>query len=144
MKIKERHWESVWDNGLTIRLLMKFLKKHGIAHRIYEQFCEQSKNKHNLWFWSGVYPSIYSVGGVYLAFACPTKIGERYPQKDLVLAQLWRFEVIANIEEYKHICPSHSIDLYNSIKSAIILNGNRGSEEVKTLFEKYNFKPYRQ
>jgi hypothetical protein len=93
--INLEYWKgTIWDDGLTIKLLVKFMKEHHCMHRIYTRVFKLLPR----YYWSELYyPSIYSVGGFFLRYG---KDIRSYQEKgmpimdDLVLSQLWKFYVL--------------------------------------------------
>ena len=117
-----------WDNGLTQKLFIKFLKKYGLMDALY---------------------AIRGIGytfrplsirrmGDFFIEVFETFEDERYfrcSYNRLQLSQLWRFYLLENVDEY----PNRDRDLMRStITSSISNNGYRESKEIRELFEKYN------
>ena len=117
-----------WDNELTQKLFVKFLKKYGLMDALYAI--------------RGIgYTfrplSIRRIGDFFIeVFETPED--ERYfrcSYNRLQLSQLWRFYLLENVDEY----PNRDRDLMRStITSSISNNGYRESKEIRELFEKYN------
>ena len=117
-----------WDNGLTQKLFVKFLKKYGLMDALYAI--------------RGIgYTfrplSIRRIGDFFIE-VFETFEDERYfrcSYNRLQLSQLWRFYLLENVDEY----PNRDRDLMRStITSSISHNGYRESKEIRELFEKYN------
>ena len=117
-----------WDNGLTQKLFIKFLKKYGLMDALY---------------------AIRGIGytfrplsirrmGDFFIEVFETFEDERYfrcSYNRLQLSQLWRFYLLENVDEY----PNRDRDLMRStITSSISNNGYRESKEIRELFKKYN------
>ena len=137
--IKLEYWKGkIWDDGLTIKLLIKFMKEHHCIHRIYTRTFKLLP----IYYWNELYyPNIYSVGRFFLTYGkdirrCQENGGVPIID-DLVLSQLWKFYVLERIEMYPQ---QHRTELKGVLTAQIKNNGYRGDEEVKRLFEIHNLR----
>ena len=137
--IKLEYWkDKIWDDGLTLKLLVKFMKEHHCMHRIYTRTFKLLPR----YYWSKLYyPMTYNVGGFFLRYGkdirrCQENEGMTIVD-DLVLSQLWKFYVLERIEMYPQ---PYRTELKETLTFQIRNNGYRGDEEVKRLFEIHNLR----
>lgn len=138
--IKLEYWKgNIWDDGLTLKLLVKFLKEHKLMHRVYTKVFKLLPE----YYWQGLYyPTTFSVGGFFLRYGkdIEKNLDNEPFMEDLVISQLWKFYVLERIDMYPQI---HRNKLLGALTFQIRNNGYRGDEEVKRLFEIHNLKPTR-
>lgn len=117
-----------WDNGLTQKLFIKFLKKYGLMDALYA-----IKG-----FGYKLRPVSIRMITDYFIDVFPHVEDEHYFRCSygrLQLSQLWRFFLLEHVDEY-HEKDRKNIKSY--ITSGLSNNGYRGSKEVRELFKKYN------
>jgi len=134
-------WSDKWDNGVTIKLFVKFLKKKHVMHRLYAKLMVDSVYQLRNRILT-CYPSVYAIPSLYIRYCIDEKRArgknDGIPTKeDLVESQLWKFYILKHIDKY----PS---DLRNGVKNVVKekleSNGTRGSDKIKHLMEKHGIK----
>ena len=131
MYILQKAWNEEWDKGLTLKLFVKFLKKHHYLQNFYGYI-----HRKNCGF---LYPPISHIPDMFMSY------GKNYKgfvangfisiKKDLVLSQLWRFYVLRRIDKY----PERSREkIKEFLIGRIKYNGVRDDGRLKRLFNKYN------
>jgi len=129
----EYKWKgTIWDKGITIKLLVKFMKEHHLMHQAYlraNRFLPIELQEQLY------YPPIDAVGKLFLKYGKNTRksVGNGIPcQEDLVLSQLWKFYVLERISQYPQ---KYQKSLIESLRFHLLNNGTRGSKEVEKLFK---------
>lgn len=128
-------WTDVWDNGVTIKLFIKFLKERHILHRLYGREYHYSVYSVERFRY---YPSVCGIPSLYIKFgADQAKKVELYGascNEDLVESQLWKFYILKHLNKY----PAHCrYEINNYVRERIASNGWRGSEKVRELMEEH-------
>ena len=130
-------WTYVWDNGITIKLFIKFLKERHILHRLYGK--EYSDSVYSVDTFS-YYPSLTSIPSLYIRFGANQENKGNYritSKEDLIESQIWKFYILEHLDEYPAHC-RYEINKY--IRERIASNGWRGSEKVRELMEEHEIK----
>ena len=134
-------WSDKWDNGVTVKLFAKFLKKKHVMHRLYAKLMEDSVYQLRNRIHITSYPSVYAIPSLYIRYGIDEIARDKNDgiptNEDLVESQLWKFYILKHIDDY----PS---DLRNGVKNVVKekleSNGTRGSDKIKHLMEKYGIK----
>ena len=140
---KLEYWKcKVWDDGLTLKLLVKFLKEHKLMHRVYTNVFKLLPN----YYWNELYyPNPFGIGGFFLRYGKDIRSYQENGgipiMNDLVLSQLWKFYVLERIDMYPQ---PHRSELKKALTFQIRNNGYRGDEEVKRLFEIHHLTPIKK
>lgn len=119
-----------WDNGLTQKLFVKFLKKYGLMDALYAiKGIGYTFRPLSIRRISDFFIDVFESTDDEYYFRCS--------YNRLQLSQLWRFYLLENVDKY----PYPNGDRYlmkNDITSSISHNGYRESKEIRELFKKYN------
>ena len=138
MYILRKAWNEEWDNGLTLKLFVKFLKKHHCLQNFYGYI---HRNGDDFLDGGFLYPPMSHIPDMFMSY------GKNYKgciangfisiKKDLILSQLWRFYVLGRIDKY----PERSKEkIKEFLIGRIEYNGVRDNKKLKRLFNEYNIK----
>lgn len=126
-------WTDIWDNGVTIKLFVKFLKERHILHRLYGKGYRDSVYSVVTFSY---YPSACAISSLYIKFGVDqAKKDERYGipcKEDLVESQMWKFYILEHLNKYPI---ERRYEVEKCVREKIASNGWRGSEKVRELME---------
>ena len=111
------------DDKVTIRLFRQFARANDIKMDVLYE---------NIGTFVKLYSDCASIGDLYLF--CGRRRSATLTLKDLVLSQLWRFHVYANLKYYN---TDMKYKLKSNLTSAIKTNGHRDDKRLKKLFTKH-------
>lgn len=131
--ISQKKWNKEWDNGLTMKLFIEFLKKHNCVQNFYGYM-----TTYRDWF---IYPNCSNIGRMFIKFGKSIEEGKKNDgiirQKDLQLSQLWKFYLLERLEKFPE---NNRKTIKLTLEEQLEINGIRKSQEIKDLFVKHGFK----
>jgi hypothetical protein len=129
--ISQEKWNKEWDNGLTMKLFIEFLKKHNCVQNFYGYMTTYRRDLFS-------YPNCSNIGRMFIKFGKSIeedkKNGDIICLKHLQLSQLWKFYLLERLEKFPE---NNRKTIKLHLEEQIERNGIRNSQEIKGLFVKY-------
>ena len=145
MNILHRDFKQIWDCGFTMNLFIRFLKKHHLVHKLYGKNCVSNDDSIFVLRYLGnkmtkqYYPSSDDARRLYVRSLCRRKVYD----EDLMLSQLWKFELLKHLDEYAVIfrSPNKLNNFKNNIKYSLNVNYHKDkfkdNKELMDLYQEF-------